>query len=201
MSSTRPSTSSKRIRSPIRIGGETASRTPATMLAIVCWAAKPMIAASTAVEARMRVARRLNSVNWLSAIATRTRKTTKNSSRRRKRRRVRVDRETCLTAGVMDGKLDGEEGGGSSERGNSMEARSEEPPTSLPYASWGPQLAIGGVFLALGAGILLGIPAVIVDSPSEGDLSSAANAVVQLATALGFLLVPIAIASRWGESS
>jgi CAAX protease family protein len=48
---------------------------------------------------------------------------------------------------------------------------------------------------------LLGIPAVIVDNPTNGDLSDAANVVVQLATALGFLLVPIAIASRWGESS
>lgn len=57
------------------------------------------------------------------------------------------------------------------------------------------------MFLALGAGILLGIPAVIIDGPGEGDLSTGANIVVQLATALGFLLVPIAIASRWGESS
>jgi membrane protease YdiL (CAAX protease family) len=62
-------------------------------------------------------------------------------------------------------------------------------------------LAIGGLFLALGVGILMGIPAVIVDSPGDGDLSTGANIVVQLATALGFLLVPIAIASRWGESS
>jgi membrane protease YdiL (CAAX protease family) len=57
------------------------------------------------------------------------------------------------------------------------------------------------VLLALGAGILLGLPAVIVDNPTNGDLSTAANVIVQLATALGFLLVPIAIASRWGESS
>jgi membrane protease YdiL (CAAX protease family) len=62
-------------------------------------------------------------------------------------------------------------------------------------------MAIGGVLLALGVGILLGIPAVIVDNPSEGDLSTGANVAVQLATALGFLLVPIAIASRWGEAS
>jgi membrane protease YdiL (CAAX protease family) len=47
---------------------------------------------------------------------------------------------------------------------------------------------------------LLGIPAIIIDQPVNGDLSDAANAVVQLATALGFLLVPIAIASRWGEA-
>lgn len=47
----------------------------------------------------------------------------------------------------------------------------------------------------------MGIPAVIIDNPTNGNLSDAANAVVQLATALGFLLVPILIASRWGESS
>jgi uncharacterized protein len=75
------------------------------------------------------------------------------------------------------------------------------PPASFPYANWGPKAAILGVLLALGAGIALGIPAVIVDSPGEGDLSTGANVVVQLATALGFLLVPIAIAVRWGASS
>jgi membrane protease YdiL (CAAX protease family) len=57
------------------------------------------------------------------------------------------------------------------------------------------------VLLALGTGIVLGIPAVIVDNPTNGDLSNAANVAVQLATALGFLLVPIAIATRWGSSS
>lgn len=63
-------------------------------------------------------------------------------------------------------------------------------------------MAVGGVFLALGVGILLGIPAVLIDHPvNGGDLGDAANAVVQLATALGFVLVPIAVASRWGESS
>jgi CAAX protease family protein len=71
----------------------------------------------------------------------------------------------------------------------------------FPYATWGVQLAIGGVLLALGAGIVMGIPAVIVDNPSSGNLSDAANAVVQLATALGFLLVPLVVATRWGESS
>jgi membrane protease YdiL (CAAX protease family) len=57
------------------------------------------------------------------------------------------------------------------------------------------------VLLALGVGIVLGIPAVIIDNPGEGDLSTAANVAVQLATAMGFLLVPIAIASRWGATS
>jgi membrane protease YdiL (CAAX protease family) len=71
----------------------------------------------------------------------------------------------------------------------------------FPYATWGVQMAIGGVLLALGVGILLGIPAIVIDHPVNGDLSDAANAAVQLATAVGFLLVPIAVASRWGESS
>jgi membrane protease YdiL (CAAX protease family) len=62
-------------------------------------------------------------------------------------------------------------------------------------------MAIGGIFIALAAGILLGIPAIVIDNPSSGNLSDAANAVVQLATALGFVLVPIAVASKWGESS
>jgi len=55
-----------------------------------------------------------------------------------------------------------------------------------------------GVVLALGAGILLGVPVVIVDGPGEGDLSTPANVAVQLATALAFLLVPLALAARWG---
>jgi membrane protease YdiL (CAAX protease family) len=81
-----------------------------------------------------------------------------------------------------------------------MEANLPAKPT-FPYANWGPKVAILGVLLALGTGIVLGIPAVIVDNPTNGDLSNAANVAVQLATALGFLLVPIAIATRWGSSS
>ncbi|MGH8429695.1 MAG: hypothetical protein ACREUF_04740, partial [Solimonas sp.] len=50
-------------------------------------------------------------------------------------------------------------------------------------------------------GILLGIPAIIVDSPGDGDLSSGANAIVQLGTALGFLLVPFAIARQRSDSA
>jgi membrane protease YdiL (CAAX protease family) len=63
-------------------------------------------------------------------------------------------------------------------------------------------MAVGGLLIALGAGILLGIPAIVIDNPPEsGDLSTAANVVVQLGAALGFLLVPILVASRWGEAS
>src|SRR3954454_7695698 len=102
------------------------------MLAIVCWAAEPMIAASTAVEARIPVASRFSSVNWLSAIATRTRKTIRISSLRRKRSRVLVDLETCETAGAMDGTV--------------------SVKRLFPYANWGPLAAVLGVLLALGTG-------------------------------------------------
>ncbi len=59
-----------------------------------------------------------------------------------------------------------------------------------------------GVLLALGTGIVLSVPVAIVDKPPSGeDLSDAANALVQLATALGFLLVPIAIAAGRGATA
>jgi membrane protease YdiL (CAAX protease family) len=55
-----------------------------------------------------------------------------------------------------------------------------------------------GVLLALGAGILLSIPVVVASPPVDGELTDTANALVQLATALGFLLVPVAIAAVQG---
>jgi membrane protease YdiL (CAAX protease family) len=59
--------------------------------------------------------------------------------------------------------------------------------------------AVFGVILALSVGLILGIPALLIDNPSNvGDLSSGANAAVQLATAFGFLIVPIAMAMRGG---
>jgi membrane protease YdiL (CAAX protease family) len=72
---------------------------------------------------------------------------------------------------------------------------------SFPCVSWGPGAAILGLLLALGTGIMLSVPVLVVDNPpSGGDLSDAANALVQLATALGFLLVPFAIAAGQGAS-
>jgi membrane protease YdiL (CAAX protease family) len=78
-----------------------------------------------------------------------------------------------------------------------MEANLSAKP-SFPYSDWGPFAAVLGVFAALLAGIALGIPALIVENPGEGDLSSGANAAVQTATALGFVLVPLLLAGRGG---
>jgi membrane protease YdiL (CAAX protease family) len=53
----------------------------------------------------------------------------------------------------------------------------------------------------LGTGIVLSVPVLIADKPPSGeDLSDVANALVQLATALGFLLVPFAIAAGRGAT-
>lgn len=86
-----------------------------------------------------------------------------------------MDRETCETAGGMEANL---------------------PPKKLPYSNWGPAAALFGVLLALVTGLLLGIPAVVIDHPANGELSTSANVAVQLATALGFLIVPLVIAAR-----
>jgi membrane protease YdiL (CAAX protease family) len=76
----------------------------------------------------------------------------------------------------------------------------ERRPTPFPYANWGAGTALVGVLIALAAGIALGIPAVIAGQQDDGDLTTLGNIGVQLATALGFLLVPMAIAAQRGAS-
>ena len=158
------------------------------MLPIVCWAAKPMISPSTAVEARMPVASRFSSVNWLSAIIARTTRTTTKSRRRRIRRRVLVERETCETAGDMEANLAGD-------------GRRAAAALASRTRTGAPGWRVLGVFLALGAGVVMGIPAAIVGHKPDGDLTTFGNIGVQLATALGFLLVPMAIAAQRGAAT
>ena len=77
----------------------------------------------------------------------------------------------------------------------------ERPPErDFPYANWGPGAAVLGVVMAIGAGILLGIPAAFFPKEPDGDLSAAANTVAQLGLVAGFLLVPMAIASVRGAT-
>jgi membrane protease YdiL (CAAX protease family) len=105
-----------------------------------------------------------------------------------------VERETCETAGDMDVNLAANEGA-QQQPGPAAGGR------SFPYSNWGPGLALLGVFLALGLGIVLGIPGAVIGHDSEGELTTLGNVLVQLATALGFLLVPMAIAARRGAAS
>jgi membrane protease YdiL (CAAX protease family) len=51
--------------------------------------------------------------------------------------------------------------GRQSARGKDQPTTAKEQSTRFPYATWGPGAAIGGVLLALAAGILLGIPALV----------------------------------------
>jgi membrane protease YdiL (CAAX protease family) len=76
----------------------------------------------------------------------------------------------------------------------------ERRPSQFPYANWGAGTALVGVLIALAAGIALGIPAVIAGQQDDGDLTTLGNIGFQLATALGFLLVPMAIAAQRGAS-
>ena len=80
-----------------------------------------------------------------------------------------------------------------------MEANLPSKP-AFPYSNWGPMAAVLGVLLALGTGIVLGVPAVVIDHPVNGELSTAANVAVQLATAVGFAMVPMIVAARRGAS-
>lgn len=74
----------------------------------------------------------------------------------------------------------------------------EQSQRRFPYSNWGPGLAVGGVLMALGTGIVMGIPAAVIGHKANGDLTSFGNVGVQLATALGFLLVPMVIAAQRG---
>lgn len=106
--------------------------------------------------------------------------------RRTKRKRVLVERETCETAGDMEANL-------------AVEGVERER-SAFPYSNWGPGAAVLGVILALGVGIMMGIPVALIGT-EDGDLTTFGNVGVQLATALGFLLTPLAIASWRGAAS
>jgi membrane protease YdiL (CAAX protease family) len=82
-----------------------------------------------------------------------------------------------------------------------MDATVSTKPT-FPYANWGPLAAVLGVLLALGTGIVLSVPVLIEAKPPSGDdLGDVASALIQFATALGFLLVPFAIAAGRGATA
>jgi membrane protease YdiL (CAAX protease family) len=108
------------------------------------------------------------------------------------RSRVRVVRETCETAGDMEGKLTADPVAESPEAG----------PSRFPRANWGAGTAIVGILLSLAVGVALAFPAAVLgQKPHSNDLTTLGNVGVQLATALGFLLVPIVIATQNGAGN
>jgi membrane protease YdiL (CAAX protease family) len=72
---------------------------------------------------------------------------------------------------------------------------------SFPYSNWGPAAALLGLVVALGTGIALSIPFAVTWHGSDGELTTFGNVGVQLATAVGFLFAPLAIAARAGSGS
>lgn len=98
-----------------------------------------------------------------------------------------MDLETCETAGDMEANL--------------AATGEQREPIRFPPANWGPWAAVLGVILALGTGIVLSVPVLIAAKPPSGeDLGDVASALIQFATALGFLLVPFAIAAGRGAT-
>ncbi len=75
-----------------------------------------------------------------------------------------------------------------------------QAPRGFPPSNWGPGAAVLGLILAIGAGIMLGIPGLFFQEPDGEDLTSTGTVLVQLGTALGFLLVPMAIAAWRGAT-
>lgn len=72
----------------------------------------------------------------------------------------------------------------------------------FPYSNWGPWTAIAGVVMALGAGIVLSVPGVVLGhkSSGHGHLSTFGNLWVQGATEIGFLSVSMAVAAMRGSA-
>lgn len=71
------------------------------------------------------------------------------------------------------------------------------PERPFPPANWGPGAALLGVVAAIGAGILLSIPVAVIGT-EDGELTTFGNVAVQVATGIGFLLTPMAIAAWRG---
>lgn len=103
------------------------------------------------------------------------------------RRRVRVERETCETAGDMEGNLATPPVAGPVDR-------------DFPPSNWGPKGALLGAVLAIVVGLILGLPA-IAFTDAENELTTTGNVVGQVGLIFGLLLVPLLIARSSGSRS
>jgi uncharacterized protein len=103
------------------------------------------------------------------------------------RSRVRVVRETCLTAGDMESNL-------------ATPSVAEPAKRGFPPSNWGPKGALLGAVLAIVAGLLLGLPA-IAFTEGDNELTTTGNVVAQVGLVLGLLLVPLAVTRSYGSRS
>ena len=70
----------------------------------------------------------------------------------------------------------------------------------FPPSNWGPSGALLGALTALVVGLLLGVPALFF-TEGDGELTTAGNIIAQVATVLGFVLVPLALARSRGAAT
>jgi membrane protease YdiL (CAAX protease family) len=103
------------------------------------------------------------------------------------RSRVRVVRETCETAGAMEGNL-------------ATPPVVEAPPREFPPSNWGPAGAVLGAVAAIVVGLVLGIPALFF-TEGDGELTTAGNVIAQLGLVAGLVLVPLFVARSNGAAS
>ena len=72
-------------------------------------------------------------------------------------------------------------------------------PDVFPYAPWGPARAIGMAVAALFAGVLIGLPFILLDGDPGGEnLSLFTTVALQISAGIAFILVPILLARRYG---
>lgn len=103
------------------------------------------------------------------------------------RSRVRVERETCETAGDMESNL-------------ASPSVAEPLPDAFPPSNWGPSGAVIGAVAAIVAGLVFGLPALFF-TEGEGDLTTAGNVIAQLGLVLGLVLVPLFVTRSHGATS
>jgi len=102
------------------------------------------------------------------------------------RSRVRVVRETCETAGDMEGNL-------------ATAPVAAPAPRPFPPSNWGPWGAILGAVSAIVAGLVFGLPALLF--VEDGNITTAGNIVAQFGLVLGFVLVPLFVTRTHGATS
>lgn len=103
---------------------------------------------------------------------------------------MRVERETCETAGVMEGNL--------------ASPPADGQPVRFPYATWGPGAAVAGLFVAFSAQSVFALVIAAAGGVDGDDFTTAASVVLQGLGALAFIAIPLAIATMgrvpWREA-